>query len=72
MSKCKCDTNNEEVFYIDNKQVRSINKKILLRCDKRKCDKCNSLIDDINGCQHTTDIRHAKNFELYGDVFVEK
>lgn len=41
--------------------------KILFKCDRRKCDVC-----DENACQHTTDIRHAKNFELHGDVFVEK
>lgn len=39
---------------------------ILYKCDRRACDKCNP------DCEHTKDIKHARNFELQNDVFVEK
>lgn len=40
--------------------------KIAFECDRRDCDRCNN-----SDCHHTVNIRHAKNFELVGDVFVE-
>lgn len=40
--------------------------KIAFECDRRDCDRC-----DNAECHHTSNIRHAKNFELVGDVFVE-
>lgn len=49
--------------------------KILFIRDKRKCDDCNNEENEdygCNRCNHTSDVRHAKNFELYGDVFIEK
>ena len=39
---------------------------ILYICDRRACEVC-----DPN-CRVTKDIRHAKNFELFGNRFVEK
>lgn len=36
-------------------------------CDKRACGFCPN---DL--CNHTSDIRHAKNFELLGDLYFEK
>lgn len=40
---------------------------IIFLCDRRACDKCSN-----SNCKHTKDIRHAKNFKLFGDMFVEK
>lgn len=40
---------------------------ILYICDRRACDSC----DQIE-CMHTRDIRHARNFELEGDIMVEQ
>lgn len=40
--------------------------KILFVCDKRKCDFCKK------GCDHTADIKHAKNFELSGGIYIER
>lgn len=40
---------------------------IVFLCDRRACDKCSN-----SECKHTKNIRHAKNFELFGDMFVEK
>lgn len=39
---------------------------ILYKCDRRACEKCNP------ECEYTKDIRHARNYELQNDVFVEK
>lgn len=39
---------------------------VLYECDGRACDRCGH-----SGCNHTADIRHAKNFTLYGSAFVE-
>lgn len=41
--------------------------KIVFLCDKHACDKCSN-----SECEHTENIRHAKNFESFGDMFVEK
>ena len=41
-------------------------KKVLYICDRRACNKCDP------ECIHTSDISHAKNFELFDDVFVEQ
>lgn len=40
--------------------------KIAFECDRRDCDRCNN-----PDCDRTVNIRHAKKFELVGDVFVE-
>lgn len=42
--------------------------KVLYLCDRRACERCMPLKP---GCRHTFDVRHAKNFELRGDVFKE-
>lgn len=42
--------------------------KVRYLCDRRACEKCIPL---KNGCRHTFDVRHAKNFELRGDTFKE-
>lgn len=42
--------------------------KIRFVCDRRACRKCSPIMP---GCRHTADVRHAKNFELRGDVFEE-
>lgn len=42
--------------------ARSEHPKVLYICDKRACDKCNE------PCEHTLDIRHAKNFALVAGV----
>lgn len=39
---------------------------IIYECDKRECEQCNG-----DKCCHTSNIRHAKNFQLVGSVFVE-
>jgi DNA-directed RNA polymerase subunit RPC12/RpoP len=44
--------------------------RIFYLCDHRACNSCHG--DDEKGCQHTSDIRHAKNFELSGNIFWEK
>lgn len=38
---------------------------ILYLCDRRACENCNA------ECKYTTDIKHAKNYELNGNTFVE-
>lgn len=40
---------------------------IVFLCDKHACDKCSN-----SDCEHTKNIRHAKNFKMFGDMFVEK
>lgn len=65
------NNNDDIITCIDGKPLKGKTKKIFFKCDRRKCDVCMAFIDD-NECQHTTDIRHAKNFEVHGDVFVEK
>lgn len=52
----------------DGQPLESIN--VLYLCDRRACKSCNSIAG--GDCKHTTDIRHAKNFELIGDLFWEK
>lgn len=44
--------------------------KVFYLCDRRACESCNSIAD--GECKHTTDIGHAKNFELIGNGFFEK
>lgn len=69
MSRCnKCEPFNAGSHNRDDEK----HYKILFKCDKRKCDHCNNEENEDYGCNHTSDVRHAKNFELYGDVFVEK
>ena len=40
--------------------------KILFVCDNRKCDFCRK------DCNYTTDVKHAKNFELSGGIYIER
>ena len=40
--------------------------KILFLCDKKACDICNK------GCKHTSDIKHAINFENVCGDYIEK
>lgn len=47
-------------------ETLTLGEKILYTCDKRACDICNP------ECQGTTDVRHAKNFELRVDTYLEK
>lgn len=42
--------------------------RIMYVCDRRKCEHC---ISDGDSCGRTSDIRHAKNFELCGEIFCE-
>ncbi len=39
--------------------------KALYKCDHRACERCNG------GCDHTTDVRHAKNFKKANGTFCE-
>lgn len=43
--------------------------KIFYLCDRRACEKCNSHGNGTE-CKHTSDIRHAVNFEVmpFGDI----
>lgn len=43
--------------------------KIIYKCDKLKCKKCSVF---TSGCEHTTDITHAINFENKSGTYVEK
>jgi hypothetical protein len=36
-------------------------------CDRRKCEVCSYPF-----CTHTTDVTHAENFRLNGDIYEEK
>jgi hypothetical protein len=51
-------------WYIPTPPINLICKdtgKVLYKCDHRACERCNG------ECDHTTDIRHAKNFEVIAD-----
>ena len=74
-SKCpisagKCNGENFEKcveWLIDTYNVvRKHHPQVLYECDKRACVNCKR-----GECHHTADVRHAKNFELFGDAFVE-
>lgn len=67
----------KEVRYYRNKieqleeilDKREENKKgIMFLCDRRACDTC------LKECKHTSDIKHAENFQLsiLGKSFIEK
>lgn len=74
----------EQIILQLNEEVESLRRKIrdleerpmraperqnvLYLCDRRACERCMPLKP---GCRHTSDVRHAKNFELRGDVFKE-
>lgn len=45
--------------------------KIFYLCDRRACEKCNAHLDDRPECRHTSDVRHARNFELRGGALYE-
>lgn len=45
--------------------------KIFYLCDRRACEKCNAHCGGEAQCKHTTDIRHARNFELKGESIWE-
>ncbi len=49
------------------KKLSSNQPKILYECDRRACKECK----DPGHCRFTRDIRHAKNFRIFGEVFVE-
>ena len=48
-------------------KLRSNQPKILYECDRRACKECKA----ADYCGFTRDIRHAKNFHIFGEVFVE-
>lgn len=48
------------------KRAKMDNPKVVYECDRRDCEQCNN-----SDCNHTKNIRHAKNFQLVGDIFVE-
>lgn len=50
--------------------VNNESKKVLFLCDRRACNTCTQR-DEGTTCKYTSDIRHAKNFELNGSIFVE-
>lgn len=61
----------EEIDYYRDKiemLERQLNHRVMYECDRRKCDRCEA---NNKECGYTTDIRHAKNFELNSDIFVE-
>ena len=43
-------------------------RKILFLCDRKRCETCNDF------CEHTSDIRHAANFEIIAEenIFIER
>lgn len=41
--------------------------KIFYLCDRRACESCNAHTDGRPECKHTTDVRHAKNFRMFGN-----
>lgn len=47
-------------------RAKSEQPKVAYECDRRNCERC-----DNPDCNHTVNVRHAKNFQLVGDVFVE-
>lgn len=48
-------------------QISTATPKVMYLCDHRACNRCS------NGeCNHTTDIRHAKNFKNVAGVFYER
>lgn len=49
-----------------NKQENISKEAILYVCDRRACKRCD------RWCGHTSDIRHAKNFKMQGEIFVER
>lgn len=51
-------------------QIRNEQPKVLYECDGRACEKRHNTGDETD-CRFTTDLRHAKNFKLCGDTFVE-
>lgn len=53
------NNNDDIIVCIDGKHLKGKNKKVLFKCDRRRCDKCTAFID-VDGCQHTTDIRMLK------------
>lgn len=53
---------------IDNTTIKinTVTDRVIYLCDRRACAKCSP------ECKHTNDIRHAKNFEMTGDLFIEQ
>lgn len=62
----------EEIDYYRSKikdmEQAASNSRIMYVCDRRKCNRCTV---DSGFCGFTSDIRHAKNFELCKDFFYE-
>lgn len=52
---------------VKEKMERDARPKVLYLCDHRACNKHGCV-----ECNHTTDVRHAKNFENVNGTFVEK
>ena len=55
---------NELVRYVYLEDHKLEKSNIRYKCDRRACEAC-------IGCGRTSDIRHAKNFELDGGTFYE-
>ena len=51
--------------YIERKKKE--HPKVAYICDQRACEECT----DSETCGYTNNIRHAKNFRLFGSVFIE-
>lgn len=61
----------EEIKYYRGKikqMEQCLKYRVMYECDRRKCDQCNA---DKDYCGYMSDIRHAKNFELQHNAFVE-
>lgn len=52
---------------VKEKKERDARPKVLYLCDHKACNKHGCV-----ECNHTTDVRHAKNFENVNGTFVEK
>lgn len=48
---------------VENERTRP---KVSYLCDHRACERCSNIY-----CNHTDDIRHAKNFQNFGGTFIE-
>lgn len=53
---------------VESAQSKNNQPKVLYLCDHRACDRCRARHKE---CNHTSDIRHAKNFENIDGAFVE-
>lgn len=51
-------------------RLKNEHPKVMYVCDGRACEKCFSAGRETD-CNFTQNVRHAKNFRLCGDAFVE-